>query len=115
MYKRYRVPAEIIQYAVWLYYRFSVSHRDIEDLLAQRGIIVTHESIRLWCNKFGSKYAARLRKRHQGYGDTFFIDEVLRTVRINAIFSGICKYSTILLLIFCRITAKSHRNFATVD
>ncbi len=76
MYKRYRFPAEIIQYAVWLYYRFSVSHRDIEDLLAQRGIIVTHESIRLWCNKFGSKYAARLRKRHQGYGDTFFIDEV---------------------------------------
>ena len=48
----------------------------IEDLLAQRGIIVTHESIRLWCNKFGSKYASRLRRKHQGYGDTFFIDEV---------------------------------------
>ncbi len=76
MYKRYRFPPAIIQYAVWLYFRFNVSHRDIEDLLAQRGIIVTHESIRLWCNKFGSKYAARLRKRHQGYGDTFFIDEV---------------------------------------
>ena len=44
--------------------------------MAQRGISVTHESIRLWCNKFGSKYAARLRRRHQGYGDTFFIDEV---------------------------------------
>ncbi len=76
MYKRYRFPAEIIQYAVWLYYRFNVSHRDIEDLLAQRGVIVTHESIRLWCNKFGSKYASRLRKRHQGYGDAFFIDEI---------------------------------------
>jgi putative transposase len=76
MYKRYRFPPAIIQYAVWLYYRFNVSHRDIEDLLAQRGISVTHESIRLWCNKFGTKYAARLRKRHQGYGDTFFIDEV---------------------------------------
>jgi putative transposase len=76
MYKRYRFPPAIIQYAVWLYYRFNVSHRDIEDILAQRGIIVTHESIRLWCNKFGTKYAARLRKRHQGYGDTFFIDEV---------------------------------------
>jgi putative transposase len=45
-------------------------------LLAQRGIIVTHESIRLWCNKFGSKFSTRLRRRHQGYGDTFFIDEV---------------------------------------
>jgi len=76
MYKRYRFPPEIIQYAVWLYFRFNLSHRDIEDLLAQRGIIVTHESIRLWCNKFGSKYAARLRRKHQGYGDTFFIDEV---------------------------------------
>ncbi len=76
MYKRYRFPPEIIQYAVWLYFRFNLSHRDIEDLLAQRGIIVTRESIRLWCNKFGSKYATRLRKRHQGYGDTFFIDEV---------------------------------------
>ena len=76
MYKRYRFPPAIIQYAVWLYFRFNVSHRDIEDLLAQWGIIVTHESIRLWCNKFGSKYATRLRKRHQGYGDTFFIDEV---------------------------------------
>lgn len=61
---------------MWLYYRFNLSHRDIEDLLAQRGIIVSRESIRLWCNKFGSKYATRLRKAHQGYGDTFFIDEV---------------------------------------
>ena len=76
MYKRYRFPAEITQYAVWLYFRFNLSHRDIEDLLAQRGVIVTHEWIRLWCNKFGSKYAARLRRKHQGYGDTFFIDEV---------------------------------------
>jgi transposase-like protein len=74
MFKRYRFPPAIIQYAVWLYYRFNVSHGDIENLLAQRGIIVTHESIRLWCNKFGTKYAARLHKRHQGYGDTFFID-----------------------------------------
>ena len=76
LYKRYRFPAEIIQYAVWLYFRFNLSHRDIEDLLAQRGIIVSRESIRLWCNKFGSKFATRLRKKHQGYGDTFFIDEV---------------------------------------
>ncbi|MBL4682446.1 MAG: IS6 family transposase [Pseudomonadales bacterium] len=44
--------------------------------MAQCGISVTYESIRLWCNKFGSKYAAKLRRRHQGYGDTFFIDEV---------------------------------------
>jgi len=76
IYKRHRFPSVIIQYAVWLYYRFNLSHRDIEDLLAERGINVTYEAIRLWCNKFGPKYAARLRKKHRGYGDTFFIDEV---------------------------------------
>jgi putative transposase len=76
LYKRHRFPGEIIQYAVWLYYRFNVSHRDIEDLLAERGIEVSYESIRLWCNKFGPHYTRRLKRRHQGYGDTFYIDEV---------------------------------------
>ncbi len=76
IYKRYRFPPDIIQYAVWLYHRFNLSHRDIEDLLADRGINVTYEAIRLWCNRFGPKYAARLKRKHQGYGDTFFIDEV---------------------------------------
>ncbi len=76
LYKRYRFPSEIIQYAVWLYHRFNLSHRDIEDLLAERGITVSYESIRLWCNKFGPQYAKRLKYRHQGFGDTFYIDEV---------------------------------------
>jgi len=76
LYKRHRFPPEIIQYAVWLYHRFNLSHRDIEDLLAERGITVSYEAIRLWCNKFGLKYVRRLKKNHQGYGDTFFIDEV---------------------------------------
>jgi len=81
LYKRHRFPPEIIQYAVWLYYRFNLSHRDIEDLLAERGISVSYEAIRLWCNKFGLKYATRLRRNHQGYGDTFFLDEVF--IKIN--------------------------------
>ncbi len=76
MYKRHRFPPEMIQCAVWLYHRFSLSHRDIEDLLAERGITVSYESIRLWCIKFGLTYVRRLKKKHQGYGDTFFIDEV---------------------------------------
>jgi putative transposase len=85
-YKRHRFPAEVISYAVWLYFRFNLGHsRDagpfIEDLLAERGITVSHESIRLWCNKFGPKYARRLKRKHRGYGDTFFIDEVF--VKIN--------------------------------
>ena len=57
-------------------HRFNLSQRDIEDLLAERGITVSYESIRLWCNKFGSQYAKRLKHRHQGFGDTFYIDEV---------------------------------------
>lgn len=80
-YKHHRFPPDIISYAVWLYYRFNLSHRDIEDLLAQRGITVSREAIRLWCIKFGAKYARRLKRRHRGYGDTFYIDEVF--VKIN--------------------------------
>jgi putative transposase len=80
-YKRHRFPPDIISYAVWLYYRFNLSHRDIEDLLAERGITVSREAIRLWCIKFGAIYARRLKRKHRGYGDTFFIDEVF--VKIN--------------------------------
>ncbi len=80
-YKRHRFPPDIISYAVWLYYRFNLSHRDIEDLLAERGITVSRESIRLWCIKFGAIYTRRLKRKHRGYGDTFYIDEVF--VKIN--------------------------------
>ena len=81
IYKRHRFPPEIIGYTVWLYYRFNLSHGDIEDLLAERGITVSREAIRLWCNKFGSIYTRRLKRKHRGYGDTFFIDEVF--IKIN--------------------------------
>lgn len=80
-YKRRRFPPAIISYAVWLYHRFNLSHRDIEDLHAQRGITVSHDSIRLWCIKFEAKYANRLRRNHRGYGGTFYIAEVF--IKIN--------------------------------
>lgn len=76
MYKHHRFPPEIIQYAVWAYFRFNLSIRDVEDLLAQRGVIVSYEAIRLWINKFGPKFAKRLKRKHGNFGDTFFIDEV---------------------------------------
>jgi transposase-like protein len=82
-YKRHRFPPEIISYAVWLYHRFNLSHGDIEDLLAERGIAVSHESIRLWCIKFGPKYARRLKRKHRGYGDTFYIDEAPVVAKIS--------------------------------
>ena len=76
IYKRHRFPPSIIQYAVWLYYRFNLSFRDVEDLLAERNISVSYESIRLWINKFGPEFTRRLRRRHPGFGDTYFLDEV---------------------------------------
>ncbi len=80
-YRGYRFPPEIISHAVWLYHRFCLSFRDVEELLAKRGIIVTYESIRLWCLKFGPKYARTL-KRHQGrLGDTWHLDELFLTIQ----------------------------------
>ena len=80
-YKCYRFPPDIISRAVWLYYRFNLSHRDIEDLLSERGSTVSYETIRLRCIKSGATYAKRLKRKHRGYGDTFYIDEVF--VKIN--------------------------------
>ena len=80
-YHGYRFPAEIISHAVWLYHRFCVSFRDVEDLLAQRGITVSHEAIRLWCLKFGPEYARGLKRRQGRLGDTWHLDEVFVTIQ----------------------------------
>ena len=81
IYKRHRFPPSIIQHAVWLYYRFNLSIRDVEDLLAERNISVSYEAIRLWINKFGPEFTKRLRRRHAGFGDTYFLDEVFVKIR----------------------------------
>ena len=79
-YSRDRFPSEIISHAVWLYYRFGISLRDVEELLAKRGIVVSYEIIRHWCGKFGSDYARRLRRRQGRLGDSWFLDEVFVTI-----------------------------------
>ena len=75
-YPGYRFPAEIISHAVWLYYVFSLSLRDVEMILAERGIAVTHESIRQWCLKFGADFARKLRRQRPKPGDIWHLDEV---------------------------------------
>jgi putative transposase len=65
-----------ISHAVWLYHRFSLSFRDVEDLLAERSVIVSYEAIRQWCLKFGNEYAPRLRKKAGRLGDFWFLDEM---------------------------------------
>ena len=79
-YHGYRFPPDIIAHAVWLYFRFSLSFRDVEDLLAQRGITVTYETIRRWCRTFGRAYARRLRHRRGRLGDTWYLDELFVTL-----------------------------------
>ena len=80
-YPRHRFPPDIISHAVRVYHRYCLSFRNVEDLLADRGIIVSYETIRQWCRKFGPDYARRLRRRQGRLGDTWFLDEVF--VRIN--------------------------------
>jgi putative transposase len=80
-YSRHRFPAEIIQHAVWLYFRFPLSFRDVEDLLSQRGIDVSYETVRRWLVKFGLAYARKLRRSQPRADVRWHLDEVF--VRIN--------------------------------
>ena len=80
-YHGYRFPSEIISHAVWLYHRFCMSFRDVEDLLAQRGIVVSYETIRQWCCKFGPSYARRLKRRQGHLGDIWYLDEVFVSIQ----------------------------------
>ena len=76
LYRGYRFPSEIINHTVWLYHRFCLSFRDAEDLLAERGIVVSYETIRSWCNKFGPAYARTIKKCRGSLGDIWYMDEV---------------------------------------
>ncbi len=80
-YHGYRFPPEIISHAIWLYHRFCLSFRDVEDLLAERGILVSYESIRQWCRKFGPAYARALKRRRGHLGDTWHLDELFVTIQ----------------------------------
>jgi putative transposase len=79
IYAGHRYPAEVICYAVWLYFRFPLSLRMVEEMLAARGISVTHETIRQWGLKFGREFANRIRRRAPRRGDKWHLDGVSRT------------------------------------
>ena len=81
LYKRHRFPPEIISHAVWLYHRFPLSFRDVEDLMAEHGVTVSYEAIRFWCRKFGPEYARTLRRRQGRLGDIWHVDELFITIR----------------------------------
>ncbi|MFJ1811323.1 MULTISPECIES: IS6 family transposase [unclassified Streptomyces] len=80
-YKGHRYPAEVISHCVWLYFRFPLSFREVEELMLERGIVVSYETIRRWCAKFGQQYANALRRRQPLPGDKWHLDEVF--IKIN--------------------------------
>src|SRR6202035_5565071 len=80
---RHRFPAEVISHAVWLYHVFSLSLRDVELLLAERGVVVSYETVRRWCKKFGQSFAECIRRRRPRPGDRWHIDEVF--IRIQGV------------------------------
>ena len=82
-YKGYRYPIEVIGHAVWLYHCFALSLRDVEEMMLARGVVVTYETIRSWCAKFGPDYAKQLRRRRRCPGDKWHLDEVF--VKINGV------------------------------
>jgi putative transposase len=78
-YARHRFPAEVISHAVWLYFRFPLSLRMVEEMLAARGIVVNHETVRQWALKFGQDFATQIRRRLPAAGDKWPLDGVSRT------------------------------------
>ena len=81
LYKRHRYPPSIISYAVFLYHRYSLSFREVEQLLAERGVTVSYEAIRQWCIKFSANYCRKLRKSAGNPGDIWHLDEVFIKIR----------------------------------
>src|SRR5437763_6629868 len=75
-YAGYRFPAEIISHAVWLYFRFPLGLRMVEEMLAARGIVVSHETVRQWALRFGQEFANQIRRRLPSAGDKWHLDEV---------------------------------------
>ena len=81
LYRRHRFPAEVIAHAVWLYFRFPLSLRMVEDILAARGIVVSHQTVRSWAEKFGRRFANQIRRRSAGkLGDKWHLDEVVISI-----------------------------------
>ncbi len=80
-YKRHRYPAEIIAHTVWLSFRFSLSFRDVEELIATRGVSLSDETVRRWTRTFGEQYANEVRRRRPQPGDTWHLDEAFVTIQ----------------------------------
>ena len=113
-YPGHRFPAEIINHAIWLYRLFGLSFRDIELILAERSIVVSHESVRQWCLKFGSEFARRLRRRRPKPGDTWHLDEVFLKIngKLHYLWRAVDQHGVVLdILVQDRRNATAAKRF----
>jgi len=114
LYSRHRFPPEIISHAVWLYFRFCLSFRDIEELLASRGVIVTNETVRQWCLKFGQKFANLLHRSRPKRGDKWHLDEVYLSIngKLHYLWRAVDQYGQVLdILVQTRRNAHAAKRF----
>jgi putative transposase len=113
-YKGHRYPVEIINHCVWLYFRFPLSFREVEELMLVRGVVVSYETIRRWCATFGPAYANQLRRRRPRPGDKWHLDEVFVTINgvTGYLWRGIDLHGSVLgVLVQSRRTATAARRF----
>ncbi len=113
-FKGHRFPVEIISHAVWLYFRFSLSLRDVEDILAERGITVSYETINEWCKKFGRHFANDLRRRRYRPGDRWHLDEVYIKIRgkLHYLWRAVDQHGEVLdVLVQSRRNSKAANRF----
>ena len=113
-YRGFRFPAELFSHAVWLYHCFSLSLREVETILAQRGIVVSYESIRAWGLRFGRSFANALKRRRPRPGDKWHLDEVFIRIRgkLHYLWRAVDQHGTVLdILVQSRRHAKAANRF----
>jgi putative transposase len=113
-YHRHRFPAEIISHCVWLYFRFALSFRDVEEMLAMRGVALSYETVREWCLKFGQTYAKSLRHKSPCPGDRWHLDEVFLKIngRLNYLWRAVDQDGDVLdILVQSRRDKKAAKKF----
>jgi putative transposase len=114
LYKGHRFPVEIISHCVWLYHRFPLSLRDVEQMMAQRGVVVSYETIHQWCRKFGQAYANELRRRRPRPGDKWHVDEVFIKIagKTHYLWRAVDQHGTVLdILVTSRRDARAATRF----
>ena len=113
-YKGHRYPVEIINHCVWLYFRFPLSFREVEELMLVRGVAVSYETIRRWCAKFGQAYANQLRRRRPRPGDKWHLDEVFVGIngRLRYLWRAVDQHGNVLdVLVQSRRNAVAAKRF----